>query len=176
MKHKKYNTKRRRNQKAQWKLLLAVTLMSATAILLPFALDVINEKPTGVPAVTIRREVVKAVESSGSQLSHQESVEEMIRRIAKEMNFQWTDYLVRLANCESRLNPKAVNKQNNNPKHSVDRGLFQINNHWHKNVSDEQAFDPEFSIRWSINKINTGGQGIWVCDKYVRANPSKYNP
>jgi Transglycosylase SLT domain/Putative peptidoglycan binding domain len=34
-----------------------------------------------------------------------------------------------------------------------DRGLLQINSHWHPEVSDAQAFDPAFSIPW-------GGQNL----------------
>lgn len=114
-------------------------------------------------AKTIERvhEVTKTIASA-------ETVEQMIRRIAKEENFKWPDYLVKLAHCESRLDPKAVNDRNNKPAHSKDRGLFQINNYWNKNVTDTQAFDPEFSTRWTIEKINEGKQHYWACDRIIR--------
>jgi len=96
------------------------------------------------------------------------SVEERIRKIAREENFKYTDYLVKLAICESKLRPTAVNTQNNQPATSKDRGLFQINNYWHKEVSDEQAFDIEFATKFTMDKINNGYQGLWVCDKYIK--------
>lgn len=105
-----------------------------------------------------------------------ESVEQTIRRIANENNFQYTDYLVRLANCESRLNPKAVNTQGNKPARSRDRGLFQINDYYHKHISDAQAFDVEFSTKYTMKLINEGKQEYWVCNDLVKRNPTKYTP
>ena len=46
--------------------------------------------------------------------------------------------------AESNLDPNAVCKN----RFSVDRGLAQINSYWWKDVSVEQAFDPEFSARF----------------------------
>lgn len=97
-----------------------------------------------------------------------ETVEESIRRIAKEENFKWPDYLVKLAKCESSLNPKAVNIHGNKPSTSKDRGLFQLNDYWHKHVSDSQAFDIDFSTRYTIKLINEGKQGLWVCNNKIK--------
>ena len=109
--------------------------------------------------------IIEYAEKDGKGV--EETVEQTIRRIAAQENFKWPDYLVRLAKCESSLNPKAVNTQGNKPKQSRDRGLFQINDHFHKNVSDAQAFDIEFSTRYTIKLINEGKQGYWVCDKKI---------
>ncbi len=168
-KHKKYNTIRRRNQRAMWKLLLVATLTGITSIIFPFALDVLKPSNSIIPTVRVHKNEVQAENKP-------ETMQELITRIASEMNFKYTDYLLRLAYCESRFDPNAVNDKNNKPTHSVDRGLFQINNYWHKDVTDAQAFDPEFATRWTIEKINQGKQHYWVCDKYIRANPDKYRP
>jgi hypothetical protein len=40
--------------------------------------------------------------------------------------------------------------------HSVDRGLWQINNHWHPEVSDAQAFDPAQAAA-AAYRISHGG-------------------
>jgi hypothetical protein len=93
------------------------------------------------------------------------TVEQQIRQIAKEENFQWTDYLVRLAYCESRLDPNATNTEGNSA--GIDRGVFQINSFYHSEVSDEQAFDVDYATRWTINMINEGRQTEWVCDKLI---------
>lgn len=92
------------------------------------------------------------------------SVEEQIRKIANEANFQWTDYLVRLAKCESRLDPFALNS---NGQYGIDRGLFQINNKYHPEVINACAFSIECSTKWTIEMINKGQQGQWACDKIV---------
>ena len=90
------------------------------------------------------------------------SVEEKIRKIAKENNFRWTDYLVRLAYCESRFDPKALGDSGKS------RGLFQIHSGYHPDVSDEQAYNIRFATEFAIKAINEGHQEWWTCDKIVK--------
>lgn len=120
----------------------------------------------GVVEIAYAKEIVSEPEP--------EPIRDMILRISEEEGFQWPDYLLRLANCESRLDPYAVNEHNNKPSNSRDRGLFQINSYFHYEITDEQAFDPEFSIRWTMDMINAGRQHEWACDPLIRANPDKY--
>lgn len=96
------------------------------------------------------------------------TVEEKIRQIAKEEGFKWPDYLVRLADCESKLGKYKHNKAGNYPQGSVDRGVFMINNYWHPEVSDEQAHDLEWATKWTIKRINAGFQHEWSCDKLAK--------
>lgn len=107
----------------------------------------------------------------------EEPMEHLIRRIATETNFQWPDYLVRLANCETAwtLDPFTNNAKGNTPAGSIDRGLFGINDHWHKEVANEQAYNPEWATRWTIERINAGYQHEWSCDPLIKANPKKYD-
>ena len=94
--------------------------------------------------------------------------EQQIRNIAKEHNFKWTDYLIRLAKCENRtLDPEAINDKGNTPIGSVDRGIFQINDYWHSEISDECAFSVKCSTEFAIEMINAGRQNEWVCNKIV---------
>ena len=65
----------------------------------------------------------------------EKSNEMQIREIAKEFDFKWEDWLVKLAFCESSLNQYAVGDNGNS------RGLFQIHKGYHPNVTDEQAFN-----------------------------------
>ena len=97
-----------------------------------------------------------------------DEVESLIRDIAREHNFQWTDYLIRLAKCESQLNPNAVNAHNNSPASSKDRGVFQINDHWHPEVSDEVAFDVRLATEWTMWRIESGYQHEWVCNDIIK--------
>lgn len=95
------------------------------------------------------------------------SVESQIREIARKENFKWPDYLVKLAYCESRLDPKAINTRGNNPTESYDRGLFQFNSYWQSKVSDECAFDIECSTKKTMEMINNGKQHLWACNDIV---------
>ena len=91
-------------------------------------------------------------------------VEESIRAIALEKNFKWTDWLVRLAMCESTLNPDATL---DNGHYGLDRGLFQINNKYHPEVSDECAFDIKCATEWTMWRVKNGHQNEWVCNTKI---------
>lgn len=176
MKRGPYMTQRRiaeikaiqkKNTWAKWELLFASTAFAVIAIwTLPQALDVINPNYNYFPSAIVHAQEIEVPET----------VEQTIRRLAKEANFQWTDYLVRLSNCESYLNPFETNAKGNFPVGSVDRGAFGINDYWHSEVSDEVAFNLEAATKWTMKRINDGYQHEWMCDKLVRANPEKYNP
>ncbi len=94
-------------------------------------------------------------------------VEEQIRQIAEEKNFKYVSYLIRLARCESKLNPKAINNKNKNG--SIDWGLFQWNS---KNppmpMTKDCAMDIRCSTEKTIEAINAGMQNHWTCDKLIK--------
>lgn len=90
-----------------------------------------------------------------------ESIEDLIRRIAKEEGVD-PDLAVRVARCESSLNPTA---RNYNSPTSVDRGLFQINSHYHPYVSDQQADDPVFATRFFCQAFKNGNLSWWNATK-----------
>lgn len=96
-----------------------------------------------------------------------DTVEARIRYIAWEEGYQDVEFLVRLAKCESRLDPYAVNGNGNKPTSSVDRGLYQINDHWQRGVANDKAFDLEWATRWTINKLKAGGKSLWMCTPIV---------
>lgn len=106
-------------------------------------------------------------------ISNNPSVEVKIREIARAEKFKWPDYLVKLAHCESRLDPKAVNDKGNTPSWSKDRGLFQYNSHWQRRISDACAFDLTCSTKETIRLINAGKQHLWACDKIVNQYAKK---
>ena len=109
----------------------------------------------------------KAVTEQSEDDNRYSNVEAEIREIAGEENFQWTDYLVRLADCESTLNPTA---RNDNGYYGVDRGVFQINDYFHPEVSTECADNVECATKWTIDMINSGQQHQWSCNKIVLNN------
>jgi hypothetical protein len=83
--------------------------------------------------------------------------EELIRKIAKEEGVD-PDLAVRVAKCESNLNYKAVNV---NKDGSRDRGLFQINDKFHQDISDEVAFNPITAAQFFCKAFKAGNLGWW---------------
>lgn len=90
-----------------------------------------------------------------------ETNEEIIRRVALEYGVD-VDKAVRVAMCESSLNEKARNEC---APQSIDRGLYQINSYWHPEVTDAQAYDPEFSARFYCKAVKEGHLGWWAASQ-----------
>jgi hypothetical protein len=67
-------------------------------------------------------------------------------------------YIHDTIHCESRFNPSV--RGHVDPR---DRGLVQINSFWHPNVSDAEAFDPVFSIRYMVWHWSRGNASQWAC-------------
>lgn len=101
---------------------------------------------------------VKPLKSSDAKV---ETVEETIKRIAKEEGVD-PALAVRVARCESGLNPSAVNV---NKTGSKDRGLFQWNNYYHPEITDLCAFDIECSARSFCKAVNGGNLYWWNASK-----------
>ncbi len=78
--------------------------------------------------------------------------ESLIRKIAKEEGVD-PDLAVRVAKCESGLNWKALNI---NTSGSRDRGLYQINDRYHPEVSDDMAFNPMFATQFFCKAFKAG--------------------
>lgn len=68
-----------------------------------------------------------------------ETVEQIIKRVALGEGVD-PGLALRVAKCESGLNPAATNRNANG---SLDRGLYQWNDKWHPEITDEIAFDVE---------------------------------
>ena len=76
------------------------------------------------------------------------------------------EYALRIAKCESGLNPWAIGVNTNG---TIDRGYFQSNSIHRKTLSNEDAFDWKKNIDWTLNKvINDGGWGAWTCARKVK--------
>lgn len=89
------------------------------------------------------------------------TIEGIIRMICKEEQVD-PDLAIRVAKCESSLNPKA---RNINSPTSIDRGLFQINSFYHPDVTDAQADDPIFATRFFCKAFLNGNLDWWKASK-----------
>jgi hypothetical protein len=90
-----------------------------------------------------------------------EELKNIIKKIAIENNFEDYNLLIKIAIAESSLNNLAIGKIDKR-----DRGLFQINSYYNKEVKDECAFCPYCSTQWVINEINNGNLWKWNASKH----------
>lgn len=90
-----------------------------------------------------------------------ETVEEIIRKIAKQESVD-PELAVRVARCESGLNPAAKNV---NAPDSIDRGLFQWNNKYHPEITDVCAYDVECSTSAFCKAFKNGNLSWWEATK-----------
>lgn len=90
-----------------------------------------------------------------------ETIEDIIRKIARSETVD-PALALRVAKCESGLNPAA---QNINTNGSIDRGLFQWNDRWHPEITDEIAFDVEKSTRAFCRAFKEGHLSWWNATK-----------
>lgn len=85
------------------------------------------------------------------------TIREQIRKIALEEGVS-PALAIRVAECESSLNPNAVHRNFNG---TCDRGIFQWNNYWHPEVTDEMAFDVKTATRLFCQAYLEGHLDWW---------------
>jgi len=88
-------------------------------------------------------------------------VEQIIRDEAKKEGVD-PDLAVRVAKCESGLDPMAVHVNKNGSK---DRGVFQWNDKYHPEVNDHYAFDPKLATREFCKAFKNGNLSWWNATK-----------
>lgn len=108
-----------------------------------------------------KKEVLDKIKAKKLPEAKSETVEQILRRVAKEEGVD-PDLAFRVARCESGLNPGATHR---NSTGSIDRGLFQWNDSFHPEVSDETAFDVERSTRAFCQAFKSGNLSWWNATK-----------
>ena len=76
---------------------------------------------------------------------------------------------VAIAKAESNLNPKAHNVNRNG---TVDRGLWQINNKYHPEVSDECAYNVGCATKEAARIYKQRGCNEWATCEYAKKHES----
>jgi len=89
------------------------------------------------------------------------TVKELVTLKAKEYKVSET-LLTKVIQCESSFVTNARGDNN----HS--RGLVQIHNLYHPDVSDEQADNPEFAIDFLAKNIALGKGSMWTCHRLLQ--------
>lgn len=85
----------------------------------------------------------------------------IIKQVAQEEGYSNVNLVIAIARAESRLNPGIRGEQDKR-----DRGLFQINSHFNKSVTDDCAFDPVCATQWTISELKAGHAWKWNASRY----------
>lgn len=89
------------------------------------------------------------------------TLEDMIREMARERGLD-EDKIIFVARCESKLSHSALGDGHmicaSTKKPMRSRGLWQINECGHPEISDEQAFDPIWSTDWAMDVFAKGNE------------------
>ena len=112
-----------------------------------------------------------------------ESLEDKVIRIAKEHKIATTT-LFNLIKSESSFNPNQLGDMDINCKVGVNKGkpvrakgLVQITDCYNPDITDDQAFDPDFAINFGAKEIAQNGGFHFVscnCVAFVRAMGVKF--
>ncbi len=90
-----------------------------------------------------------------------DDIKELIQRVAEAEEVD-TGLALNVAFCESGYNPFAVNI---NYTWNVDRGLYQWNNYYHPEITDEMAFDPYIATKEFCKAVKQGNLSWWNSSK-----------
>lgn len=107
-----------------------------------------------LPIESTETYVAPVVQVAHAQEKTPETLQEMATRIAIEHKIA-TSSFHSLINSESEWNPSRTSPEG-------DRGILQISNYYHPEVSDECAFDPACAMDWSAKRIAAGYGYEWV--------------
>jgi len=102
-----------------------------------------------------------AIGKNSQKEINQTTILETIRYVAKQEMVD-PELCIRVARCESGLNPTA---RNTNAGGSVDRGLFQINDKYHPEVTDAQADDVVCSTKFFCQAFKNKNLSWWSASK-----------
>ena len=108
-----------------------------------------------------KKEVYDKVIARKETAGKVETVGEQIRRIATAEGID-PELAYKVAKCESSLNPDArgINKTG-----SVDRGVFQWNDKYHPEITDNCAFDVDCATKAFCKAVKEGHLNWWSASK-----------
>jgi hypothetical protein len=111
-------------------------------------------------------EITVSVTPRASQLTLEEEIKAYIAEEAPKHGID-SNKVFELLDCENKqLNPKAKYYNSDSIK-SVDRGIFQINSYWHREVSDQCAYDWKCNTNEAFRILKQRGFKEWTCGKIL---------
>ena len=131
----------------------------ATTVSVPF------EKLEPIPKATLAS-IEEKVVIEPPQASSGGDIETIVRHAARKYGID-EDYFVRIAKCESGLNPNAVNYGYN--ENGYPSGLFQhLDGYWPNRAAKHgyagvSVFDAEANANVTAAMFAEGAQGLWEC-------------
>lgn len=74
------------------------------------------------------------------------------------------DVMTTVVRCESGFKPTILGDEGQS------RGLVQINKYWHSEITDAQAFDPDFALDFLASYLALGRGSQWTCWRMFYGN------
>lgn len=148
--------------KHSYSAIIAITLLLGLNITGDLTKNDKHELLSGLPKIETGQEVVyaKGSEPAPAPMVALSPVEQAITESFQEFGEDVVEQARGVAFCESSLNPKAVNKNTNG---SLDLGLFQLNNRYHKVKSWDNPF---INARYAAKLYARQGWGPWKYSKH----------
>lgn len=107
-------------------------------------------------SVTINNLPPDVTKSSITRVYSRDEVISLIEKISQQRSI--SDVIIKtIVNCESQYNTRALGDNG----HS--RGLVQIYDSYHPNITHEMAYDPVFAVNFLIDNLKAGRGSMWTC-------------
>lgn len=160
-----FQTKRRFIRPQTLKSVLIVILILSFLIIVDLLLQrYVTQLQKGMHIVSPLAVRAAYADGAGTPILTQQ---DLIRQEIQQVFGQYADKAFKVLSCENgSLNPNAFNV-NNDPEHSRDFGIFQINNHWQGVTNEAFLKDYHINIRmaWSIFSRDHYSFKLWTCGR-----------
>lgn len=120
-------------------------------------------------AVTTREAPYLATKSTETRVYTKDEIILLIDKVASQNGFLDVEMLKTIIECESGFKPRALGDFG----HS--RGLVQIYDDYHTEITNDMAYNPEFAISFLIKNLQAGKGKMWTCyTKFYSVDKSIY--
>lgn len=163
-----YNYYKLSHKRRRWQLKVALYM-----IVIAFICGVIFGIEQGSKAVVKADSPIITIKTYPSYADTEAKRQVYDIAVSRSMKPEDIETLIKIADCESHFNPEAtrvnIHKQSDGSiLTTVDRGLFQLNDYFQKQVSSSCAYDLACSTNEAISIANKQGFTPWVCNKLIK--------
>lgn len=165
IKIKRYNTKRRKQERLKWKLIMVVTILGVMGIGISYVNSI---TPVQAESYDLTLETSPRGVQQATEVKEMTVKEHVMHLLVDEGGLSFDEAVTGMAivNCESRWDSYAIGV---NKDGSKDLGLWQINEKFHgKKISRAESFDVYASTRYAVGLYKSwGGWDAWSCYKKI---------